>query len=260
MVSWALLLAVCGVATLTHASPTYPGDGDALRGGEGEGEGGGGGGGGGGEGGAEEVVEARKEGLVSRWKHLKHQLLGLKCSPEDDLNTLNRRTRSLFTVGYSGCSCADLAALAAQITIFEDDVKTIVEMENKLTLIATAIKQLGIWVDSGVRGPQGPDGPPGSPGPAGLPGEIGHKGSITSRTRQGVPGPPGHPGPPGPQGPIGETGDCIKGNKGTRGKKGEPGSQIPGHRGLPGPPGPRGDPAPDLNAVRAAAAATVKKQ
>ncbi|XP_045613970.2 uncharacterized protein [Procambarus clarkii] len=245
-----LLLVVATTPQHAHATPTISGDSQALIPGEGEvvegeqvegqhveGE----------QVEGEAVEGEQQEGLFSRWKRLKDELLAFKGHhPEDDPSAHQRRKRTLFPAGYSGCSCSDLAALAAQIAIFEEDVKQVAEMENKLTLIATSIKQLGAWVDSGVKGPTGPEGPPGHPGLPGPPGETGDEGSSTSRSRQGVPGPPGYPGPPGPSGPKGATGDCIKGNKGTRGRKGDPGLEIPGRRGAPGPPGVRGDPAPNL--------------
>lgn len=42
-----------------------------------------------------------------------------------------------------------MAALAAQIAVFEEEVKNIGEMEEKLAVVATAIKTLGVLVDSG---------------------------------------------------------------------------------------------------------------
>ena len=51
--------------------------------------------------------------------------------------------------GYHGCSCADLAALAAQISVFEQEVKSVAVLEKKLELVVRAIKQLGAWVNAG---------------------------------------------------------------------------------------------------------------
>ncbi|KAK8379917.1 hypothetical protein O3P69_019736 [Scylla paramamosain] len=148
--------------------------------------------------------------------------------------------------GYHGCSCADLAALAAQITVFEQEVKSVAVLEKKLELVVRAIKQLGAWVNVGVRGPRGPEGEAGTPGPAGPMGDTGDPGPDTEHNRTGVPGPPGHPGSPGPQGLKGPKGDCIKGAKGTQGKKGDPGVGPRGRRGSPGPPGDAGEPAKEF--------------
>ncbi|KAG7159982.1 collagen alpha-2(IX) chain-like [Homarus americanus] len=208
------------------------------------------------EGGTDGEEEGGGEERMARWRSLKEQLLSLKGDPDlEDDSPHTRHPRTLFSAGYTGCSCSDLAALAAQISLFEEEVKSIGEMENKLSIISTAIKQLGIWVDAGIRGPQGHEGIPGTQGPPGLPGDDGDEGPTTIRTRQGIPGPPGHPGPSGVRGPKGNTGDCIKGNKGTQGKRGNPGVGFQGLRGLPGPSGLVGNPAPDLKTLRSAAQA-----
>ncbi|XP_063852712.1 collagen alpha-2(VI) chain-like [Scylla paramamosain] len=186
--------------------------------------GGGGGGGGGGEGGGE------GGGMEGKLRNLKNRLDSFYPGG----------------AGYHGCSCADLAALAAQITVFEQEVKSVAVLEKKLELVVRAIKQLGAWVNVGVRGPRGPEGEAGTPGPAGPMGDTGDPGPDTEHNRTGVPGPPGHPGSPGPQGLKGPKGDCIKGAKGTQGKKGDPGVGPRGRRGSPGPPGDAGEPAKEF--------------
>ncbi|XP_071513709.1 uncharacterized protein [Panulirus ornatus] len=222
-----LLLVMVGVGDArshAHAPPTLPGGGEVNPAGE-------------------------KPTLWAQWENLKDQLRSVEGRLEEeegeDTSSHTRRRRTLFPVGYKGCSCADLAALATQITIFEEEVKNIGELENRLSLVATSIKKLGAMVDSGVKGPQGPDGLPGPQGPPGPPGDTGDPGSDTTLAQQGVPGPPGHPGPPGPHGPKGQKGDCIQGDKGSRGRKGEPGVGPRGKRGPQGPPGAQGEPAPE---------------
>lgn len=182
--------------------------------------------------------EGRGGELEGRWRSLRNRLDTIVGQPA---------TRSLYLggLGYQGCSCTDLAALAAQIAVFEEEVKSVAVLENKLTLIVTAIKQLGAWVNAGVQGPRGPEGEAGTPGPVGETGDGGDPGPDTQHARTGVPGPPGHPGAPGVLGPKGERGDCTKGNKGARGRKGDPGVGPRGRRGSPGPPGEPGEPARD---------------
>ncbi|XP_037800713.1 EMI domain-containing protein 1-like isoform X1 [Penaeus monodon] len=188
---------------------------------------------------------------MERWRELKARLLNLKPSdvehdPSRD-EEHDRHLRSLFPAGYSGCSCSDLAAIAAQITIFEGEIKEIGKLEDKLELTAAAIKQLAAWVDSGVKGPQGPAGSPGEPGVTGPSGDPGEAGADITVDRRGVPGPPGSPGPPGVAGVNGDRGDCTKGEKGQQGQKGDPGVGVRGPRGPPGPPGERGSPAPNFS-------------
>ncbi|XP_042890008.1 EMI domain-containing protein 1-like [Penaeus japonicus] len=226
---------------------------------------------------AEDEVVLDQVAAMARWRELKARLLKLKPSDvehdptrdeEDDRHISTHqptetdrqtdsqkareneppltRTRHL-QAGYSGCSCSDLAAVAAQITIFETEIKEIGKLEDKLELTAAAIKQLAAWVDSGVKGPQGPGGTPGEPGVTGSPGDSGEAGEDTTVDRRGVPGPPGPPGPPGVSGVNGDRGDCTKGEKGHRGQKGDPGVGLKGPRGPPGPPGERGSPAPNLS-------------
>ncbi|XP_066966021.1 collectin-12-like [Macrobrachium rosenbergii] len=189
------------------------------------------------------------EKALEKFRDLKARLLNLK--PEyisDNEDTAHgRHLRTLFPAGYTGCSCSDLAAIAAQITLFEDEVKGLDDLQNKVDLIATAIKQLGAWVNSGVKGPQGPQGLPGPQGITGQQGDSGDSGPDTVMTREGIPGPQGPSGSSGPPGIKGEQGDCIKGQKGTQGKKGEPGVGMPGLRGTTGPQGVPGKAAPNLD-------------
>lgn len=188
---------------------------------------------------------------MERWRELKARLLKLKPSDVDHDPSRDeeddRHLRSLFPAGYSGCSCSDLAAIAAQINIFENEIKEIGKLEDKLELTAAAIKQLAAWVESGVKGPQGPAGTPGEPGVTGPPGDPGEAGADITVDRRGVPGPPGPPGPLGVAGVVGDRGDCNKGEKGQQGQKGDPGVGEKGPRGPPGPPGERGSPAPNLS-------------
>ncbi|XP_068247610.1 uncharacterized protein [Palaemon carinicauda] len=190
------------------------------------------------------------EKALEKVKDLKAKLLNLKpeyITGTEEETAHERHLRTLFPAGYTGCSCSDLAAIAAQITLFEDQVRGIDDLQSKVELIATAVKQLGAWVNSGVKGPQGPQGFPGSQGVTGPQGDAGDPGPDTVMTREGVRGPQGPSGPSGPTGVKGEKGDCIKGQKGTQGKKGEPGVGLPGNRGLPGPRGVPGRPAPNLD-------------
>ncbi|XP_064118155.1 scavenger receptor class A member 5-like [Macrobrachium nipponense] len=189
------------------------------------------------------------EKAKEKFRDLKARLLNLNPEYISDIDDAahERHLRTLFPAGYSGCSCSDLAAIAAQITLFEDDVRGLDDLQNKVDLIATAVKQLGAWVNSGVKGPQGPQGLPGPQGVTGQQGDSGDAGPDTVMTREGIPGPQGPSGPSGPSGVKGERGDCIKGQKGTQGKKGEPGVGLPGMRGTPGPQGVPGKAAPNLD-------------
>ncbi|KAK7054589.1 hypothetical protein SK128_028138 [Halocaridina rubra] len=183
---------------------------------------------------------------LNRYQELRTKLLEFRSDTDEEESSHNRDLRSLFPVGYSGCSCSDLAAIAAQVTLFEEEVRGIDELEKKLTLINAALKELSRWVDSGVKGPQGPEGPQGPPGVIGQQGDPGESGSDTTMPRQGIPGPPGPPGSPGVRGPQGIPGDCVKGAKGAEGKKGDSNVGPPGRRGTPGAPGVPGIPAPNI--------------
>ncbi|CAL4059238.1 unnamed protein product, partial [Meganyctiphanes norvegica] len=159
---------------------------------------------------------------------------------EDDERT--KRMAFIFPPGHSGCTCGDLQAISAQLSVWEQEVKKVQELDKRLSVVAQLIKQIGAAIDVGIPGILGPQGPPGNPGDIGPPGPPGAAGEEISVTRRGTQGPPGPIGPTGPAGSPGPRGDCVKGEKGTEGPKGLQGRSMKGEKGPQGPKGNKGLP------------------